>query len=96
MLEGKFRSCLCPDEDGKSVCTPCKFIKQYTDKRGWIYFVRSELGENQYKTFYRKPGKKVGIGEHAYRNIPWQDSFDKAQMDLCKLAAKKGWAEVLQ
>lgn len=83
----------CDAEDGKvsPVCEPCpcKFIKKYIDSRGWVYFVRSGLGENQFKAFYQKPGK----GAHAYKNTPWQERADDAQTDLNELAKKKGWQE---
>lgn len=95
MPRWKYRCCLCPaaNEDGKSVCTPCQFVKQYTDERGWMYFVRAGMA-NVYKAFYRKPDKPPGIGEHGYQHLPWRESFDKAQEDLNELALSKGWISV--
>ena len=66
-------------------------MNQYHDDRGWTYFVRGGLGENQFKAFYRKPDKKPGMGEHAYRNTPWRETANQAQEDLDKLAQVKGW-----
>lgn len=87
-----FRCCMCPAEDGKKVdVCECGFLNQYQDSRGWTYFVRTGLGLSTFKTFYRKPGKVPGIGEHGYRNTPWRDRFDQAQADLNKLAQEKGW-----
>jgi hypothetical protein len=77
--------------DGKS----CSFILRFKDDRGWTYFVRAGLGGNQFKPFYKKdPEKPAGIGEHAYRNLPWRGTFDGAQADLNKLAQEKGWEVV--
>jgi len=60
---------------------------QYVDDRGWTYFVRAGLGENQYKAFYCKPGKRP----HAYKNLTWRGTPDQAQTDLNALAYAKGW-----
>lgn len=65
-------------------------MKQYQDSRGWMYFVRGGLGENQFKAFYRKPDKYP----HAYRNTPWRETADQAQEDLDKLATVKGWKAI--
>lgn len=64
---------------------------QYMDSRGWTYFVRGGLGENQFKAFYRKPQKSPGEGEHAYRHTPWRETFHQAQADLDAIALAKGW-----
>ncbi len=79
-----------PEESSESAPEP----KQYKDDRGWIYFVRGGIGENQYKAFYRRPEKPKGIGEHGYRNTPWCETFDLAQKNLDALALVKGWKEI--
>lgn len=66
--------------------------KQYKDDRGWTYFVRAGLGENQFKAFYFKPGKTP----HAYRNTPWRETTGEAQVDLDALAIAKKWREVVK
>lgn len=66
----------------------------YKDDRGWTYFVRAGLGLETYKTFYRKPDKSPGYGEHGYRNTPWRETAGDAQKDLDALALSKKWKEV--
>ena len=98
-----FRCCMCPQvNQNKRICagvpgsahphdTICDFVVRYRDARGWTYFVRGGL-QDQYKTFVKKdPTKPAGIGEHAYRGLPWRETFDKAQEDLNRLAQAKGW-----
>jgi hypothetical protein len=65
--------------------------KVYLDKRGWQYFVRSGIGGDRFKAFYRKPGQD---GEHGYTRLSWRDSFGEAQVDLDALAEAKGWEPV--
>lgn len=101
----KFRCCMCPNiELHKTICpalyhkkeeTPCRFIKIYTDCRGWIYFVRSGIGESNYKGFYAKNEEdyKSEHRQHGMRAMEWRKSFDEAQKDLNIYAEKKGWQE---
>lgn len=98
-----FRCCMCPQRDNDSpICPdiagtphpdsdPCRFVKQYVDDRGWQYFVRGGIGGEQFKTFYRKPGKSAG--GHGWRSAPLRNSFDEAQADLNREAKRRGWNE---
>lgn len=100
----KFRCCMCPQKLNSSrVCpgipgtqhpcpSPCRFVKVYKDKRGWQYFVRSGIGSNAFKAFYRKPNQ---AGAHGWRSVQWRESFDAAQADLNTEAEKRGWEEIL-
>lgn len=99
----KSRCCMCPQKiDSSRICpgipgtphpneSPCRFVKTYRDSRGWEYFVRSGIGGDTYKTFYRKPGKESSRG---WRPVPWRDNFDDAQIDLNVEADIRGWEEV--
>ena len=51
-------------------------MTRYEDKRGWQYQVRPGLGEDQYKGFYRKPGK---AGWHAVHVLKWCDTAYAAE-----------------
>lgn len=97
----EFRCCMCPNisEPENIICpagpmkteaTPCRFVKTYTDERGWFYQVMGGLGESNYNARYRKPGK---LRWKCMANLPWRKSFDDAQSDLNALAKKKGWGE---
>ena len=97
----EFRCCMCPNlyvKDSmqcptgpfKAEVTPCRFVKTYTDDRGWKYKVVGGLGESNYKARYNKPGK---ISWKGIQSLPWRKSFDEAQSDLNVLAKKKGWRE---
>jgi len=90
-------------DEGDSNCAQCwdqevkseeNCVKQYFDPRGHVYFVRAGLGENNFKTFCRKPDKAPGYGEHGYRNTPWRTTPEEAQEDLNALALRKKWKEV--
>jgi len=70
----------------------CRFVKVFFDIRGWVYFVRAGIGSEEYKTFYRKPGKQ---SEHGCSIFSWRKSFDAAQADLNREAKKRGWQEEL-
>lgn len=87
--------CMCPADniqEARVACdNKCDFFLVFEDRRGWTYFVRSGLGKNQFKMFYLKPGKTSG---HACRNLPWRETFAKAQEDLNALAIRKGWRVV--
>lgn len=71
----------------EKVCANCDFINEFVDERGWIYFVRSGIGENAYKTFYKKPDGKV----KGCSMVEWKETFCEAQMELNNLAKKKKW-----
>lgn len=90
----KFPCCSYPVKKSnfyKDACPGCDFIKKYMDERGWVFFVRSGIGENCYKAFYRKPGSKK---EKGCSMVAWQPTFTAAQIDLDQLAKKKNWQEV--
>lgn len=103
----KFRCCMCPNINNISRVCPgikhsphpeaseCRFVKIYIDNRGWIYFVRPGLGENNYKGFYAKniEDYKAGYRQHGMRSLEWRKSFDNAQKELNAYAEKKGWEE---
>ena len=90
-VSSDFQEDICDEQTvflGKTVGR-CDFVAVFKDDRGWTFFVRAGLGENNYKTFYKKPGKNSG--GHGYRNLPWRKTFREAQEDLNQLATKKGW-----
>ncbi len=103
----KYRCCMCPNINIKNKICPgikytlhpepseCRFVKTYIDNRGWIYFVRSGLGDNNYKGFYAKniEDYKAGYRQHGMRALKWSKNFDEAQGDLNSYAEKKGWEE---
>lgn len=102
----KMRCCMCPNiGEQNDICpalyhkkekTPCRFVKTYIDNRGWIYFVRSGLGENNYKGFYAKniEDYRACHRQHGMRSLEWRKTFDEAQGDLNVYAEKKGWKEL--
>lgn len=65
--------------------------KIYRDKRGWVFFVRSGLGENTFKAFYAKNVEDYqrNIRCHAVKSLEWQSTEDLAQVDLDKYATNK-------
>lgn len=65
--------------------------KVYRDNRGWVFFVRSGLGENTFKAFYAKNVEDYqrNIRCHAVKSLEWQSTENLAQVDLDKYAAKK-------
>jgi len=95
----EFRCCMCPNINfGTSICphgpfkkteTPCRFVKTYIDKRGWIYKV--DTGNGYYRAKYKTvwPGTWMGV-----KILPWREEFDEAQADLNRLAKEKGWEEL--
>jgi hypothetical protein len=73
----------------------CRYVKAYIDDRGWIYFVRSEIGSDRFKGFYTK-NKDDYINrrrQHGIVLLEWRGSFDEAQSDLNQYAKKKEWKE---
>jgi hypothetical protein len=70
---------------------PCRFVKTYTDNRGWLYKIKSGIGGDMFKGFYRKPDREIDACWHAMNNLTWSKYFDEAQSDLNALAEKKGW-----
>jgi len=101
----ELRCCMCPQKDNSSqICpgipstlhsepTPCRFVKQYRDGRGWLYFVRGGIGGEEYKTFYVSP--KSHRSGNGWRCVPWRTTFDEAQADLNRQAKRRGWQEVV-
>lgn len=65
--------------------------KVYRDNRGWIFFVRSGLGENTFKAFYTKNVEDFqrNIRCHAVKSLEWRGTENLAQVDLDKYAANK-------
>lgn len=95
------RCCICPNVgEDKRECPgipgtphpeaePCRFVRGYTDDRGWRYKVMPGIGSDCFKARYSKPGQSGWKGLAA---VPWRTSFDEAQADLNALAEKKGWS----
>lgn len=100
------RCCMCPntyEKKSNQICpgvagslhpkpTPCGFVLQFVDERGWKYKVMSGIGSDRFKARYQKPGANGWKGLAA---VPWRETFDAAQRDLNVLADLKGWS-VLQ
>lgn len=65
--------------------------KVYRDNRGWVFFVRSGLGENTFKAFYAKNVEDFqrNIRCHAVKSLEWRGTENLAQVDLDRYAAKK-------
>ena len=65
--------------------------KVYRDNRGWVFFVRSGLGENTFKAFYAKNVEDFqrNIRCHAVKSLEWQSTENLAQVDLDRYAANK-------
>lgn len=65
-------------------------MKSYKDKRGWIFFVRSGLGENTFKAFYAKNVEDYqrNIRCHAVKSLEWKTAKNEAQKDLDEYAIK--------
>lgn len=65
--------------------------KVYRDNRGWVFFVRSGLGENTFKAFYAKNVEDYqhNIRCHAVKSLEWQSTENLAQVDLDRYAANK-------
>jgi hypothetical protein len=102
----KFRCCMCPNihDPENRICppgplkpheTPCRFVKNYIDKRGWKYRVQTGIGDpTQYKARFQKPEKHGEDGWHCVAALPWRETFDQAQADLNAYAEQKGWREI--
>ena len=65
--------------------------KVYRDNRGWVFFVRSGLGENTFKAFYAKNVEDFqrNIRCHAVKSLEWRGTENLAQVDLDRYAANK-------
>ncbi len=73
----EYRCCMCPNADdnpklvvcpaihGKQYEAPCRFVKSYTDERGWRYRVMGTLGGG-YRARYQKPEK---CGEDGWKSV---------------------------
>lgn len=70
--------------------------KVYRDNRGWIFFVRSGLGENTFKAFYTKNIDDYlhGVRAHAVKSLEWRTTKEEAQKDLDEYAVKHKMNEV--
>lgn len=98
----KSRCCMCPNVGkNRNVCpgivgtphpkdSPCRFVKEYIDARGWKYRVMSGIGDAGFMGRYQKPGK---TGCKCMRNMEWRKSFDHVQSELNAMAKEKGWEE---
>lgn len=96
----RMRCCMCPNINKDDIACPgiegtphpessrCGFVKTFIDNRGWMYKVGSRIGSDAFKAKYKKPDK---ASWKCHGQVPWQDSFDKAQEDLNAYANKKGW-----
>ena len=69
--------------------------KKYIDNRGWKYQVMGGLGENTFKARYQKPEHQGNVGWKGLTAVPWRTTVEEAQVDLDRLAEKKGWKEWL-
>lgn len=97
----RLRCCMCPNlGENKCECpgipgtphpeaSPCRFVREYTDVRGWQYKVMPGIGADCFKAKYRKPGQSRW---RDLSSVQWRKTFDEAQSDLNMLAEKKGWA----
>ncbi len=84
-------SVLCPIGPFKTENTPCRYVKTYTDERGWQYRIMGGIGGDCFKARHKKPGKNSW---KCMNNVEWRKNFDEAQRDLNALARVKGWEEV--
>lgn len=99
----EYRCCMCPQVNSPSLICPamvgvqqpgtcsCTFVKIYTDRRGWKFYVRSGIGGDNFKPVYSKPGS---TRVHCSTMFSWRNTFDEAQADLNKMAKERGWREV--
>lgn len=85
----------CPGIPGTlhSEASPCRFVKNYIDKRGWKYKVMSGISGNTFKARYQKPEKSGSSGWKGLTTVPWRDNFDDAQADLNAYAKQKDMNE---
>lgn len=65
--------------------------KVYIDDRGWVFFVRSGIGGNNFKAFYAKNVEdyKAGYRCHAVKSLNWRNSIKDAKVDLDIYAKSK-------
>ncbi|WP_278572937.1 hypothetical protein [Fusobacterium ulcerans] len=63
----------------------------YIDDRGWVFFVRSGIGGNNFKAFYAKniEDYKAGYRCHAVKSLQWRNSMKDAKVDLDAYAKSK-------
>jgi hypothetical protein len=97
-----YRCCMCPNTGTPKIktCptspfgkeeTPCRFVRNYVDSRGWKYKVMPGLGESNYKARYQRPEKSGDIGWKGVARLPRRNTFDEAQEDLNVYAGVKGF-----
>ena len=70
-----------------------KEANMYKDERGWLYKVKSGIGEDQWKVFYWKPRKDgdLSIGWHGSRKFHWWPTRMQAEGELRSIALAQGW-----
>lgn len=64
----------------------------YQDKRGWIYFVKTGIGGEQFKGYYAKTiaDYQSGMRNKTMKNLPWRDTKEDAEADLKEYAIRHG------
>ncbi|WP_303189304.1 hypothetical protein [Fusobacterium ulcerans] len=69
----------------------CLEKQAYIDDRGWVFFVRSGIGGNNFKAFYAKNVEdyKAGYRCHAVKSLHWRNSIKDAKTDLDIYAKSK-------
>ena len=69
---------------------------RYKDKRGWLFEVRSGIGEDQWKVFYWKPRKdgNLSVGWHGSKSFHWWPTKAEAEEELLSVAVAREWQEV--
>ncbi len=68
-------------------------MREYTDKKGYRYFVRGGICDT-FKTFYAVPGKAKQRSCLTFKD--WRVTPEEAQADLDRIAAERGWMEVVK
>ena len=69
----------------------------YKDQRGWLYKVKSGIGEpKQWKVFYWKPRKdgNLSVGWHGSSLFKWGPTRMEAEQELLAVANERGWVLV--
>lgn len=97
----KWRCCMCPRiNENTTICptgplkeeeTTCNFVVTWIDERGWKYKVMSGIGPSRYKGRYQDDKHSGTTGWKGMRQLPWHETFDRAQEDLNKYALLKNW-----
>ena len=68
----------------------------WIDNRGWIYFVRSGIGGEQFKGYYAKALEDYTnkIRLKTIRTLDWRDTKEEAEKDLKDYAIKHNLKKV--